>query len=342
MSQGSVHRATSSRPLYSSLPVSSIAHPPTPPSTNNVIHHHELGPKLKQKTDASATKQRIAIATLYFNSYASSPLHLKGRGGILSQIAKRLNAPPSVVNRVVQQCISSESRREVYNARRKKFTREYLHKIKRGSIEEHLLSVYKENHYSYRATTDLLNAIVSLRSSTASSDHTYISKTSVYHAVQRMRHRKLRTVTISQASNRNKHWQQARLNYFAQLLVRYRLPLPVIDPSFRIEHVLTICDRRLLERENLMLSPSQIAWWDEIHLYQVIGCMQDSTLVFPRDTNGVYDPSITGKYREKDVVSAKLHILYNKQMYIISLTCCAYLPFILDKDASEIRRPMPS
>ena len=305
MSQGSVHRATSSRPLYSSLPVSSsIAHPPAPPSTNNVIHHHELGPKLKQKTDASATKQRIAIATLYFNSYASSPLHLKGRGGIISQICKRLNAPPPVVHRVVTECISNTNRREVYNARRKQFHRQNLQKIKRGSVQEHLVSVYKENHHSNRATADFLNAITCLKNSNNSSDYTYVSKTAVFNAVQRMRHRKLRTVTISQASNKNKHWQQARLNYFAQLLVRYGLPLPVMEPSFRIEHVLTICDRRLLEKGHLMLSPFQIAWWDEIHLYQVIGCMQDSTLVFPRDSNGVYDPSPDGKYTGKEVVSS--------------------------------------
>ena len=222
----------------------------------------------------------------------------------MSRISKTLHVSPAIVNRVVKQCISAVNRREVYDASRKRFERGNLQRIKRGSVEEHLLSVYKEQHISYRACADLLNAMKTFElTKRPASPVTYVSTTGVYYAVQRMKHRKIKTESISQASHNNKHWQQARLNYYAQLVVRFGLPLPVVQP-FKIEHVLVICDRRLLEKGHLMLSPFQIAWWDEIHLYQVIGCMQDSTLVFPRDSNGVYDPSPDGNYTEKKVVSS--------------------------------------
>ena len=226
MSSGSVNNeTTTSLILDSSLPLSSSQPIPTPRSINDVTNYKQLGPKLKRKTEAASVKQRIAIATLYFNCYASSSFRLKGRGGIISRICKRLNAPPPVVHRVVTECISNTSRGEAYNARRKQFDRQNLQKIKRGSVQEHLVSVYKENHHSNRATADFLNAITCLKNSNNSSDYTYVSKTAVFNAVQRMRHRKLKTVTISQASNKNKHLQQACLNYFAQLLVCYG-PLP--------------------------------------------------------------------------------------------------------------------
>ena len=71
-----------------------------------------------------------------------------------------------------------------------------------------------------------------------------------------------------------------------------------------IENVKDILDEKILTARGHMLSIYGIAWWDEIHLYQAIGCLKDCTIVFARDSNGIYDPK--GIITDKEVVSSRI------------------------------------
>ena len=47
-------------------------------------------------------------------------------------------------------------------------------------------------------------------------------------------------------------------------------------------------NREILEDEKLTLIPEQVVYWDEIHIYQVVGTNRKKHMIFNRDKNGIY------------------------------------------------------
>jgi len=48
-------------------------------------------------------------------------------------------------------------------------------------------------------------------------------------------------------------------------------------------------DYERMKRDNLTFSVNQIAWFDEIHIGQVVGIENDETLIFSRGDDGIYN-----------------------------------------------------
>ena len=259
-----------------------------------------MGKKGKKITDEGATQQRQAIALLYNQVYYKTDLPLSGRGGVIPSIAKILCAHPGTVAQVVHECKVVFSHGDEYDASRKSFFRPNQRKIKQGSFLENQIATYKER-FSIKTTASIINAMkrMELGDRYNLAEH-YVGRKSVTTALQNMNHEKYKVRKVTQASNKNLHWVQARLNFTAQLLVRFGKDLP---PDLDITTVQPphIIDKKMLEAEGLMLSLHQVAWWDEIHIKQRIGEIFDVIYRFARGHDGNY--SKTGVVDTKTLVS---------------------------------------
>ena len=54
----------------------------------------------------------------------------------------------------------------------------------------------------------------------------------------------------------------------------------------QINHIFDIDN---LDAKGHTFELEQVAFWDEIHIYQIAGCHKDKTLVFARNEDGIYD-----------------------------------------------------
>ena len=276
-------------------------------SINRTVDPSQLGPKLMRKHAKACVDQRATISTIYKSEFQQnrSERSLEGRGGVVSLISKKLpTACNGTISRVVKKTKEALENGEEYDPSRASFERKYLRKIKEGSFDEHIISCYKENH-SYETTANIFNAMLMLKMKNEyiPAEH-YIGRTAIYGAIQRMKSKIIRRKRVNQASNSNCYWKQARLNFYSQLAVRFGMEIPEIPEWANIENKDTILDIEKLTDANEMLSIHGIAWWDEIHLFCVIGCNTDEQHVFARNSSGVYDSS--GVIEEKELVSLLL------------------------------------
>ena len=112
----------------------------------------------------------------------------------------------------------------------------------------------------------------------------------MYNAIQRSNHIRVKTKKIPQTDSSNLFHRQARYNWFCQLLARMGHEIPTIEGSeFRNRLKNEWIDYDKLKEEGLTFDLEQVAFWDEIHISQVIGCKDDETLIFGRNDNGLYD-----------------------------------------------------
>ena len=175
-----------------------------------------------------------------------------------------------------------------YDATRKKFFRASEKKIKPGTFAEHQIADYKQR-FSFKTTSNMINAMTRLEMGERyNMQRHYIGRKSVTTALQNMKYEVQTTKKISQASNSNVHWVQARLNFTAQLLVRFGHELPS-DLNLDSIKPNSIVDKSLLQTNGLMMSLYQVAWWDEIHIKQRIGEVLDMVYRFAKNKNGIYD-----------------------------------------------------
>ena len=66
-------------------------------------------------------------------------------------------------------------------------------------------------------------------------------------------------------------------------------------------------DKEKLESEGLTFTTKQVAYFDEIHIYQVCACDKKQTLAFARDANGLYDKDGEIEEMQKKVSRIFIH-----------------------------------
>ncbi len=264
------------------------------------------GKKGLKMTDEAAQQHRQSIALIYHQMFYKTDTPLNGKGGAIPSIAKMLSAHPSTVSNVVKECKAVFDQGDEYDASRKKFFRTNQRIIQPNTFLQQQIAIYKER-LSFKSTAVIINAMRRLELGPAYdiTKH-YIGRKSISNALERMKHEVCKVEKVTQGSNKNLHWVQARLNWSAQLLVRFGRDLP---PGFdkKILQPPTCADRSLIESCGLNLSLYQIAWWDEIHIKQRVGEVFDTIYRFAKNDQGFYDEN--GTINEEKLVSSLYLIL---------------------------------
>mmetsp|Transcript_9167 Transcript_9167/g.13644 ORF Transcript_9167/g.13644 Transcript_9167/m.13644 type:complete len:209 (-) Transcript_9167:327-953(-) len=163
---------------------------------------------------------------------------------------------PSTTASVVQECVVLFKHGDEYDPSRKKYNRHKSRKISPKSFLQHQVAHYSELH-SLKTTASIINAMrkLELGPSYELSKH-YIGRTAIRNALQSMNCKLMRVKKISQASDKNLHWVAARLNFTAQLCLRFGMDLPPnLDPDIK---ALPFLDTDALEQANLRMSVFQI------------------------------------------------------------------------------------
>ena len=101
------------------------------------------------------------------------------------------------------------------------------------------------------------------------------------------------TDCIPQTDENNLFHRQARYNWFMQLLARMEVKVdshPLDEESeYRKRLKDEWIDIEKLKEENFTFALDQVAFWDKIHIYQVVGCHKTKNLIFSRNEDGIYD-----------------------------------------------------
>ena len=84
------------------------------------------------------------------------------------------------------------------------------------------------------------------------------------------------------------------------MLVRFGEPLPELPEGVSFNDP-SIIEREVIENANLTLSIYGVGWWDEKHIEQHVGSINDSMYQFGWDEHGLYSPDV--EIEEKEVVS---------------------------------------
>lgn len=164
--------------------------------------------------------KRQAIASLYHCKIQSNPNQpLRGRGGILAELVKTVDANRRTVESVVMKCNELDMINKNTDTVPKPFNpastyeRPSERKIAPNSFKEHLLSIYKSRH-SIPTTTDLLNSLERLDLEDSYDPHKHhIGTTAVKNALNRMNFEKQKVKKTTQQTN-NPIWTKARYHLF--------------------------------------------------------------------------------------------------------------------------------
>jgi hypothetical protein len=239
----------------------------------------------------------------YHTSYINGDLQLQSSGdqeGIVMSIAKLLKISRThcrTVKNVIKATIACLKVGDDYEPARRTYICPERRKIAEDSLAMHLITCIKERGASFKLTTAIYNALISVPQGKPP-----IFYSAIYRAITNSNHKKSITERRCQASDRNSMWRQARFNACAQLLVRLGGTIPentggavVSDPS--------AVDVDRLKSEGLMMKLDQIGWWDEKHIPQVVGEVSDINYHFGRNEQGVYDPTADLKTIKKVSVS---------------------------------------
>lgn len=263
-----------------------VSPPPAPSSW--IVGTLPKGKKQQRLTKGSSSQQRQAIALLYHQVYYGTGLPINGRGGVISKICETLNVHNWIVSRVVKEAKVAFDSGDQYDATPKLFFRNSQKKVQPGTFIQHQVAYYRER-FSIKTTASMINAMQKLElGERYNVQEHYIGQRSIRTALQQMTHRKCKVRKVTQATNNNRHWVKARLNFTAQLLVRFGRDLPSNFDNTVLSDPSTV-DINLLQADKLMLSLYQIAWWDEIHIKQKLGEILDIVYRFAKNEKGLYD-----------------------------------------------------
>jgi hypothetical protein len=268
-------------------------------------------------------KLRVSISYIYetqfHDSYLNGTMQLQtgGSDGILVRVAKILHIHKThyiTVKQVVKETILCLKLGEDYEPERRPYVCLSRRKIEEDSLAMHLITCIKEKGASYRLTTEIYNALV-----TGPQNLPPVYYSAIYRAITESNHKTTRTSKRCQASDRNTMWRQARFNACSQLLVRLGGTMPS-DTNGAVVSDPAAIDPDRIKEAGLDLELEQIAWWDEKHIPQVVGEINDNNYHFAKDENGIYDPSakleVTQKVR---LIFANIYI--NQKNYKLTFIC---------------------
>ena len=143
----------------------------------------------------------------------------------------------------------------------------------------------KQHGSSYRITAKVFNAVQQ-----APSNLPPIGVTAVYNAIKNSKHIIASRVTKPQTDENNTFHQQEKYNWFAQILARLGEIIPPNPNSeFRSRLRDDFIEYDKLKEDNLTFVLEQVAFWDEIHIKQVVGSDVKKVFLFPTNHHGLYD-----------------------------------------------------
>ena len=265
-------------------------------NTSSIMVTPLLDVKKKRSNFREQEKMRIAIEMLFKRVYYDTFTMCK-LTNVVTNICNIFNYPCRVtVIQVVLEVKKSLDEGLEYEAARKTYTIETRRKIQKNTLEEELLTELMERGNSYQTTTRIFNA-----THRCEENLPRCGLTAIYNAIQRCRHIIVSTEAIPQTDQNNQFHRQARFNWFCQLHARFgeRVETPNVDGVLEYRERLKDewINKEKLEESNLLFVPEQIAFWDEIHIYQVCGDHRDHSLIFARNEKGLYDAA-NGKIDE--------------------------------------------
>ena len=258
------------------------------PNSSSLLVTPLVGLKRKNSNFHEQEKMRVGIEMLfkrvYYDTFTTCELT-----NIVTNICKTFNYHcRTTVTHVVLEVKKALDEGLEYDARRKSHTNVKRRKIQKNTLEEELLTELMERGNSYHTTTRLFNATYRYENNL-----TRCSVTAIYNAIQRCRHIVVSTEAIPQTDQNNQFHRQARFNWFCQLHARFgeRVETPNVEGVLECRERLKDewINKENLETSNHLFVPEQIAFWDEIHIYQVCGDHKDHSLIFARNENGLYD-----------------------------------------------------
>jgi hypothetical protein len=247
-------------------------------------------------------KRRTAISYIYESQYHDA--YLAGdiefqsgdSDGIVITIAKLLRLERTHYNTVKKVCEQTREclkYKNTYTGERASYVCPDRVKIKPDSFDMHFLTCLKERGASYKLTSALYNSLIK-----KPDDLPPVGLKAVYNSIKKSNHRVSITQSRCQATDRNLAWKQARFNAAAQLLLRFGTPIPE-NTAGAVVSDMNAVDKTLIQQNKLTLSLHQIGWWDEKHIPQVCGEVNDITYQFGRDENGLYDEDVKFELQEK-------------------------------------------
>lgn len=233
------------------------------------------------------TAIEVCFERKYYETYSDDCL--MGKGGIVDSICEDLHFfSPRTVKRVVldvKECLDNDTE---YDPSRKTYTLQQTQKIKKHSFEEDLITTLIESGASLKTTMDVFNGLHQ-----APRNLPRVGITAIYNAIKRCNFISVSTQKIPQTDENNLLHRQARYNWFMQLLARMgeKVDFHPEDDGSEIRDRLKAewVDIERLREKDLCFVLEQVAFWDEIHIYQVVGCHKDKTLIFTRNEDGIYD-----------------------------------------------------
>ena len=294
-----------------------------------LIPFHEMphsklsfGSKNQKLKSSEQEKMRIAIEVLFKRVYYDT-FAIENLTSVVTNICTMFNYPHRAsVRHIILEVKNSIDVDLEYNSTRKNFIHENKRKIDKSSLEEEMLTELMERGNSYETTTKVFNA-----THCADNSIPKIGLRAIYNAIQRCRFIVSSTESIPQTDENNQFHHQARFNWFCQLHTRFggTVETPHIEGVLEYRERLNNewINKEMLEQLKLTFVPEQIAFWDEIHIYQVCGDHHDKTLIFSRDEQGQYDESGTFDGTEKKVSNC------NNQS-ITTITVFLYIKILTD------------
>ena len=121
----------------------------------------------------------------------------------------------------------------------------------------------------------------------ASSQLPEVGLKAIYNAIHRCKYKVIQTEKLPQTNENNICHRQARYNWFMQLLARMKVKVDDVNSNEKSEFCERLKDDWIdidnLDAKGHTFELEQVAFWDEIHIYQIAGCHKDKTLVFARN-----------------------------------------------------------
>ena len=302
-----------SSPTTSKSPTNNTNKAPVPVTsgTQQTIYN-ATNPKRNHKKEE---RIRDAISIYYeFNYYQQKHLPFAGPNGVVDCIHKAFNKIPhrTTITSVIEETKHCLDSGKDYSAKRKSFSQTKLHKIKKGSFSEHMISVLRNAGTSYNNISHLMNtALLPKGQESPSYNETvkikkedFIGKKAIFNSIQRIRQRRVTTLTVSQADDENEFWKRARLCFCTQFLVRLGKEVPIeAQTKWGLDLTEEKFDYNILHSKQLTIgSVHAIAFWDEMHIQQRIGHPNDTYTDFPYNEHGILDES-DGEFEEEQKVS---------------------------------------
>jgi hypothetical protein len=247
-------------------------------------------------------KRRTAISYIYESQYHSAYLagdinfQTGDSDGIVITIAKILKLDRThynTVKKVCEQTCECLKFQNTYTGERESYVCPTRTKIKPDSFDMHFLTCLKERGASFKLTAALYNTLIK-----KPDDLPPIGLKAIYNSIKKSNHKVSITQSRCQATDRNLAWKQARFNAATQLLVRFGKPVPKNTSGAVVSDPKTI-DIEAIKNNKLTLTLDCIGWWDEKHIPQVCGEVNDITYQFGRDENGLYDEDVKMELQDK-------------------------------------------